>query len=100
MPKTSRTKKYKKENLEEENFWKEILQVRNALCRWLDSQDIPQTLATNAMASLIGGVIAQNSETIEEAIGNLDVVKSIITSHAFTIICNRGGLPLKRKMED
>jgi hypothetical protein len=95
MPKTRRTKK-----LEKENFRKEILQVRNAFCHWLDSQDIPPTLAINAMASLIGSVIGRNSETVEEAIGDLEVVKSIITSHAFTIICNREGLPLKRKNED
>ena len=53
---------------------KEIAEASKALCGWLDSQQISPALGVNAMASLIGIMIAQKSNDVERMLEGLMLV--------------------------
>lgn len=67
----------------------EIKAVAAAMCRWMNSQEIPIDIGACAMARVLGLIIGRKAEDAEDVIDGVDRISVLITNVAIFAMKDR-----------
>lgn len=74
----------------------EYEKVGEALCRWLDSQEVKPQVGLMALASAIGAMMGSVANNVPDLIDGLGPIKQLMELEAFATLANRNKLTLTK----